>query len=29
MAQQNLTSNYKDAGSIPGLSQWGKDLALP
>ena len=31
MAQQvtNLTSNNEDAGLIPGLTQWVKDLELP
>ena len=26
---KNPTNNCKDVGSVPGLTQWAKDLALP
>ena len=27
--ETNLTSNYEEAGSLPGLTQWIKDPAFP
>ena len=28
-AEMNLTRNHEVVGSIPGLTQWAKDLMLP
>ena len=29
LAETNLTSLHENTDVIPGLAQWGKDLALP
>ena len=29
LAEMNLASNHEDEDSVPGLTQWVKDLALP
>ena len=29
IVEMNLTSNHEDAGLIPALTQWVKDLELP